>query len=1076
LQPEFTASLVDSAGDGWGSSKLVIKVLNTSIEVYRLEYPKSSSFSPGEATKTYTVTFTPGKCYVGQVTAGSGHNEITWNIDGIPAAQSLPVTSILDPYSKPVKFCIPPILDPCHPCPKSTHAKTGVLSISDCISCNQPGQYSDEEAATYCSTASAGTKPNESRDGVVACPKNTVSVGAADVCTECPNGGHSNEGESACNFCTTGEYYEEISNTCQECPAAKFSVTGAPNITKCIPCDGAGQYSPPGSGYCSTAGPGERPNLARSATVACEENTFSVGATDACTSCGDSGFSAPGSSSCFNCKPGTFKVEFGTDCLGCPAGKYSETGANSPAGCKACEGTENVSGEASAYCSACPQYMRAVEDKASCRCDDGFIEDEESSRACTCAAGEMLIGTNCVKCEIGKYKATPGIQACSLCDKTVAKGSVTENFGSKSSGDCLCPEGSFLSGNGLECNPVEEGMSANQDGMTLADVAVEPGFWRTNNRSLDLRECPVELACAGGNSSDDDGYCREGHEGPYCRVCKKGYTQDIFQLCNPCDTSGRNIGGMLGSALGLVAAVWLIWWGTQRLKKKNKHAFRSVKHGGKILFVTFQILASLPSIIPNLRLPASFENVLKGIQFFNFNVFKMVGAECFVSDYDFYKMLLGVTVIPLALFAILAGVGKLASDASRTRWYYTLALAVSYLTLPTVTSTIFAAFPCDELDTGEEFLRADYGISCSGSSGVTYWFWASYAGLMLLVYPIGIPAMYTCILFSNREKISEGVDKREENEKLMSLAFLFDAYKPEFWWFEIFETFRRLALTGGLGAAVPGSNTQLALGMLISFSASMVVTGKTPYVADRDNFLAISTNVQIFFALMTALVLKKSEEGGASTVGIADLTPGGEEKGFGVVLILLMVVNLGAFCVTLFVEFFLKDDNMEDAASPLDLWKGTSFYTQRLKSKAKKEKLMNDVRMERNRTAAGASKDLFKNSTSVGSLRSPGGGGGGGIEMTEVVVGYNVNPMRTSGTKKPAPGLGKIKEGMAGGAETSASGKMMLSAKRLESGPMIPPPAMLPLPPGWNEYLTDDGHTYYECAEKGVTTWDRPVY
>ncbi|CAN0519022.1 unnamed protein product, partial [Scytosiphon promiscuus] len=62
---------------------------------------------------------------------------------------------------------------------------------------------------------------------------------------------------------------------------------------------------------------------------------------------------------------------------------------------------------------------------------------------------------------------------------------------------------------------------------------------------------------------------------------------------------------------------------------------------------------------------------------------------------------------------------------------------------------IFKTFDCDDaVGDGKSYLRADYSLTCESSLHV---FFKGYAIIMIMVYPIGIPALYAIILWSKRE-------------------------------------------------------------------------------------------------------------------------------------------------------------------------------------------------------------------------------------------------------------------------------------------------------------------------------------
>jgi len=170
-------------------------------------------------------------------------------------------------------------------------------------------------------------------------------------------------------------------------------------------------------------------------------------------------------------------------------------------------------------------------------------------------------------------------------------------------------------------------------------------------------------------------------------------------------------------------------------------------------------------------------------------------------------------------------------------------------------------------------LFSDYAVSCKDEGRMA---WVVYAVLMLLVYPVGVIALYASLLFKNRERIKKPEAEREEDEGLRSLAFLYDAYEPKYWWFEVFETARRLAMTGVLGAISPGSTLQLGAGILMAVVGFGVYCLCMPCIETKDDILGVLTNFQIFLVMLTALVMKVS---------------GGEGKGVGVFLIVLNVLT-----------------------------------------------------------------------------------------------------------------------------------------------------------------------------------------
>ena len=317
------------------------------------------------------------------------------------------------------------------------------------------------------------------------------------------------------------------------------------------------------------------------------------------------------------------------------------------------------------------------------------------------------MGTTCEPCEKGKWKAEEGFTSCNLCDSSL-KHSTTTNLGSFSQNSCVCPAGKFddLKGN---CEDITMGMSKTAPGMTLASLSLEPKYWRTSSQSKDVRECPVSQACIGGNATAEGNpnatdYCLQGHTGPYCNLCDTGYAKDAFLLCQSCDTSTRSI---VISVLLLVFGACAVFGIFHFVKKRNLNLYKRLKNCVKIIFTSLQITSSLPTAIPAMPLPKTVKAAVSSVQFFNLDVFKLVSAGCLSAGYSYYHRLLTTTIPIIVVCSVLILVG-IKSEGKRRSKCFTSTSAILYLTLPTVTTTVFQAFSCDELDDDRSLLRADY--------------------------------------------------------------------------------------------------------------------------------------------------------------------------------------------------------------------------------------------------------------------------------------------------------------------------------------------------------------------------------
>ena len=251
------------------------------------------------------------------------------------------------------------------------------------------------------------------------------------------------------------------------------------------------------------------------------------------------------------------------------------------------------------------QGESAARTGVTCECDAGYGGSSE--------------GSGCGVCPAGSYKNQPGNFECVSCPG----GATTREAGSKDVEECLCPIGSFLSGDETSagCTPcvaeLGQGASTAEMGATSVDdcrcepiyyrdevgkcvecpegarcnggyassLELKSGFWRSSANSQQLHTCDAPRGidiCTGGvidsMASFDQGHqgddyasnalCRSGHSGALCWECADGFGKRLG-VCEKCSSSGGAMGQsvafvLLGVLLFLVAMVVLI---TQSLSR-----------------------------------------------------------------------------------------------------------------------------------------------------------------------------------------------------------------------------------------------------------------------------------------------------------------------------------------------------------------------------------------------------------------------------------------------------------------------------------------------------------------------------
>lgn len=197
-------------------------------------------------------------------------------------------------------------------------------------------------------------------------------------------------------------------------------------------------------------------------------------------------------------------------------------------------------------------------------------------------------------------------------------------------------------------------------------------------------------------------------------------------------------------------------------------------------------------MIPSISLPKSYEKVVEASQVLKLDVFTFVPVGCWTGGtFNYYNRTAATTLPVIALCGALFFFGILMKK--KRNKMHTAAIAITYLTLPTITTAVFGLFPCDKLDDGREFLRGDYHIRCDNEGrGV----WEIFGYIMIFIFPVCVPALYFYLLWKKKDRIKRPLEEREKDEGIQGLIFLWDPYKPEFWYWEVAETTRRLGMTG----------------------------------------------------------------------------------------------------------------------------------------------------------------------------------------------------------------------------------------------------------------------------------------
>ena len=144
--------------------------------------------------------------------------------------------------------------------------------------------------------------------------------------------------------------------------------------------------------------------------------------------------------------------------------------------------------------------------------------------------------------------------------------------------------------------------------------------------------------------------------------------------------------------------------------------------------------------------------------------------------------------------------------------------------------------------------------------------------------------MYLSILLWHKDRVKNPrgtgsfsrLQNRNADPTLMPFKFLFSAYRPEMWWYEVVETIRRLTLTGLL-VLVPDPDVRLSVAIFLAFASFLLHTITQPFADPATNTLALVSHLLVFMVFFV---------GQQIAIGIVKT----EDLAVGIALVFLLVV------------------------------------------------------------------------------------------------------------------------------------------------------------------------------------------
>eukprot|EP01041_Mallomonas_annulata_P004083 gene4083-8120_t len=374
------------------------------------------------------------------------------------------------------------------------------------------------------------------------------------------------------------------------------------------------------------------------------------------------------------------------------------------------------------------------------------------------------------------------------------------------------------------------------------DIVLNPGVWRINKEAFTAQTCPYEPACMGKHLTGEMS-CSKGYTGPYCNLCITGYYMSTF---NPVEVEVD-----VNHDISLTKVITVI---------------------ALVLQENFKIVVS--AIQANI-------GVLFSSQFSKFTD----SFSCTTETSDHTSELIILTIGPIVLSLIWLLTYYIITIAMKSfsnhflknlRIHFVfIFLLGAYLILPGVSKSVVESFPCKNIDpdgaTGRSvyILSVDPSIDCTSSR---YKLGVLWAVIMIFVYPVGIPCMYYLLLFRYKDEIkksktsslyvestlnstSTSTCKKSLYGTISALSFLYIDYEPQFWYWEVIETFRKLALTAILSVISDSIGVQLIYGILVQIVFVKVYAYYLPYESDHTDVLQEIAQYQVLLTFIGIITM-----------------------------------------------------------------------------------------------------------------------------------------------------------------------------------------------------------------------------
>ena len=361
----------------------------------------------------------------------------------------------------------------------------------------------------------------------------------------------------------------------------------------------------------------------------------------------------------------------------------------------------------------------------------------------------------------------------------------------------------------------------------------------------------------------------------------------------------------------------------ESIKKMNEQSDRTANAAEKSskitriggVFMKVKLILGFSQVVSNLSVsfdivpwPKDFTGLMKFLELASADLMALLGETAcqlqtgFLSKFNLHMALipslLGTATAAYAMASCRAPYSsKFTRESARTQCFNIVSFFM-FTAYIGVSTRIFRLFRCREI-MSVWYLVEDMSVTCFESS------WNNAAGLAyvcIVLFVVGIPLVQFLALCWNRKYLDESqcLDvkaRRRHMQVKRKFGSIFDAYTPQYYYFDLIDLLRRLLLSGGL--AIAGSNqavAQLLLGILVSALWLFSVLYLRPYKSTWDTLLSSVLAFVVVLTLACGMALKLYQ----FTVDGSDEY---QQSLFGVVLTTTVVITIVCGVVAIVLSF-----------------------------------------------------------------------------------------------------------------------------------------------------------------------------